>query len=49
MIAGVVLLLMQGVGMFLKPRPEWSRGSVVPGIVLVIVGSALRRRAARPR
>lgn len=40
-----LLLLIAGIyGMSQTPRPGWSRDLVIPALVLVLVGRALRRR-----
>ena len=47
-LTAILLLIVGLVGMFQTPRPEWSRGIVIPAAVLVITGNVLRRRV-RPR
>jgi hypothetical protein len=47
-LTAILLLIVGLVTMFQTPRPEWSRGIVIPAAVLVIAGNVLRRRV-RPR
>ena len=46
-LLAAILLIVGLIGMFQTPRPEWSRGLVIPAAVFVIAGSVLRRRVRR--
>ena len=46
-LLAIVMLGISIVGMTQTPRPEWTRGLLIPALVFVLVGSVLRRRVRR--